>query len=114
VAGKAPPAGHVVRYPELAKSLEVLAKGGADAFYRGPFTRRLVQGVQKLGGIWTVDDLANYRPVEREPIITAYQGVRIGKRAAAVLGRGLLASVLTSSRVTTSRASIRRRASTSW
>ena len=94
VAGKAPPAGHVVRYPELAKSLEVLAKGGADAFYRGPFTRRLVQGVQKLGGIWTVDDLANYRVVEREPIIAAYQGVRIVSAPPPSSGGVWLASVL--------------------
>jgi gamma-glutamyltranspeptidase/glutathione hydrolase len=94
VDGKAPPAGDVMRYPELARSLEVLAKGGADAFYRGPFTRTLVKGVQKLGGIWTLEDLANYRVIEREPIVATYQGVRIVSAPPPSSGGVWLASVL--------------------
>ena len=94
VDGKAPPAGGVMRYPELARSLDVLAKGGADAFYRGPFTRTLVNGVQKLGGIWTLEDLANYRVIEREPIVATYQGVRIVSAPPPSSGGVWLASVL--------------------
>lgn len=66
--GKAPPVGHRLRQPDLARSLEVLARGGAGAYYQGPFARKLVQGVQTLGGLWTLEDLAGYRVVEREPI----------------------------------------------
>ena len=92
--GKAPPTGHVMRFPELATSLELLAKGGAGAFYRGPFTRKLVHGVQKLGGIWTLQDLANYRVVEREPIVATYQGLRIVSAPPPSSGGVWLASVL--------------------
>ena len=94
VAGKAPAAGHWMRQPDLAKSLEVLAKGGAEAFYRGPFARKLVRGVQRLGGLWTEDDLANYRVVEREPIVASYQGVRIVSAPPPSSGGVWLASVL--------------------
>jgi len=94
VAGKVATAGHWMRQPELAKSLEVLAKGGAEAFYRGPFARKLVQGVQGLGGLWTEDDLAGYRVVEREPIVANYQGVRIVSAPPPSSGGIWLASVL--------------------
>ena len=77
VDGKMPPVGHVVRQPELAASLEVLASKGADGYYRGPFTKKLVRGVRKLGGIWSEQDLASYRVVERAPLVTSYRGVRI-------------------------------------
>lgn len=77
VKGAAPPVGHRLRLPDLARSLEVLARGGADAFYRGPFARRLVRGVQGLDGLWTLEDLAAYRVVEREPVVASYRGLRV-------------------------------------
>lgn len=94
VHGKAPPTGHLMRHPELAKTLEVLARGGADAFYRGPFTRKLVVGVRKLGGLWTLEDLANYRVVEREPIVATYRGLRVVSAPPPSSGGVWLASVL--------------------
>jgi len=94
VKGKAPPAGHRLRLPELARSLEVLAKGGADAYYRGPFARKLVDGVQSLGGIWTLDDLAGYQVVEREPIVSTYRGLRIVSAPPPSSGGVWLATVL--------------------
>ena len=94
VKGKAPPAGHRLKQPELARSLEVLATGGADAFYRGPFARTLVKGVRQLGGIWTVDDLAGYRVLEREPIVATYRGLRIVSAPPPSSGGVWLASVL--------------------
>jgi gamma-glutamyltranspeptidase/glutathione hydrolase len=94
VDGKAPPAGHRLKQPELARSLEVLAKGGADAFYRGPFAHTLVKGVQSLGGIWTVEDLAGYHVVEREPIVATYRGLRIVSAPPPSSGGVWLATVL--------------------
>ena len=94
VKGRAPPAGHRLKQPELARSLEVLAKGGAEAFYRGPFAHTLVRGVQSLGGIWTVEDLAGYRVVEREPIVATYRGLRIVSAPPPSSGGVWLASVL--------------------
>jgi gamma-glutamyltranspeptidase/glutathione hydrolase len=94
VKGRAPPVGHRLRLPELARSLEVLAQGGAGAFYRGRFARKLIDGVQSLGGIWTMDDLAGYRVVEREPIVTSYHGLRVVSPPPPSSGGVWLASVL--------------------
>jgi gamma-glutamyltranspeptidase/glutathione hydrolase len=77
VDGAVPPLGHVIRQPELADTLELLAKQGADGFYKGPFARKLADGVRQLGGIWTAEDLANYKVVERAPVVGNYRGARI-------------------------------------
>lgn len=77
VNGQVPELGHVIRQPELAATLELLAKQGADGFYKGEFARKLVDGVRQLGGNWTVEDLANYKVVERAPVTGHYRGARI-------------------------------------
>lgn len=73
----APPEGHVIRQPELAQTLQALARDGRAGFYSGPIARRLVEGVRRAGGIWTLDDLNDYRVVEREPLHGHYRGIRI-------------------------------------
>jgi len=75
--GEVPPLGFIIRQPELAKTLELLAQHGSDAFYHGAFATRLVSGVRKLGGIWTEQDLAAYQAIERKPIISTYHDARI-------------------------------------
>ena len=75
--GDVPAIGAVVKQPDLANSLEVLATKGADGFYKGAFAKQLVAGVQQLGGNWTEADLANYKVVERAPVIGYYRGARI-------------------------------------
>ena len=77
VNGEVPALGHVMKQPELAASLENLASKGADGFYKGDFARKLVDGVRQLGGNWTLEDLANYRVVERPPVVGHYRGARI-------------------------------------
>jgi len=77
VDGQVPEPGYVIRQPELAASLENLASKGADGFYKGEFARKLVDGVRQLGGNWTLDDLANYKIVERVPVVGHYKGARI-------------------------------------
>ncbi len=75
--GEVPPIGFTVRQPELARTLQRLADEGTDAFYHGALADRLVAGVRRLGGIWTKEDLSNYRVVERPPIIAMYHDARI-------------------------------------
>lgn len=75
--GEVPPLGTVIRQPELAATLEAIAEGGAEAFYRGPLARKLVDGVRELGGIWTLEDLERYEVIEREPVVGHYRGARI-------------------------------------
>ena len=71
--GEVPALGTVIRQPELARTLRAVAEQGFDGFYRGEVAERLVNGVRAEGGIWTLDDLAGYEVVEREPIRIRYR-----------------------------------------
>ncbi|UCH46893.1 MAG: gamma-glutamyltransferase [Betaproteobacteria bacterium] len=69
--------GHVIRQKQLAETLRRIATGGSRVFYQGPMARQMVQSVRSSGGYWTMEDLANYRVVEREPQRFGYRGARI-------------------------------------
>jgi gamma-glutamyltranspeptidase / glutathione hydrolase len=71
------PVGTRIRQPQLARTLETLAKQGVDAFYTGALAKELVAGVRAMGGIWTEADLAGYRVIEREPIVGQYRGATV-------------------------------------
>jgi gamma-glutamyltranspeptidase/glutathione hydrolase len=75
--GEVPPLGHLIRQPELAKTWEMLAEQGMGAFYTGPFAKKLVAGVRRMKGIWSEQDLADYRALEREAVVGEYRGARI-------------------------------------
>lgn len=75
--GQVPPLGHVIRQPQLAETLQALAAHGRAGFYRGEVADRLVAGVAAAGGIWTPEDLKQYRVLEREPVVFEYAGMRI-------------------------------------
>jgi gamma-glutamyltranspeptidase/glutathione hydrolase len=77
VDGEAPPVGAVIRQPDLARTLEALATGGAAGFYAGDIAARLVAGANAAGGIWTLADLAAYEIKERAPIEASYRGIRV-------------------------------------
>ena len=74
--GRAPKAGEVVRLPELANTLQSIAEGGAEAFYRGPLAQRISGYVQRKGGWLTADDMAAHAATWQEPIFTDYRSVR--------------------------------------
>lgn len=75
--GKAPSAGFIVRLPSLGATLRAVAASGADGFYRGPVAETMVAAVRAGGGIWTLDDLAQYGVVERAPQRIEYGAVHI-------------------------------------
>ena len=75
--GRAPREGDVFRQPELAGTLERLAKDGHAGFYRGTTAKRLLAGVKAAGGNWTAAELAGYQVKEREPLRFDYDGWQI-------------------------------------
>jgi gamma-glutamyltranspeptidase/glutathione hydrolase len=72
-----PEAGYVLRQPELAGTLQAIAREGAAGFYRGRVAQRLVNGVRRGGGLWRLEDLAGYEVVERRPLTGRYRGLRV-------------------------------------
>ncbi len=75
--GKVPAVGFLVRQPALGSTIRAIAASGRDGFYRGPVAEAMVAAVAAAGGIWTLDDLANYEIVEREPQRIEYGAARI-------------------------------------
>jgi gamma-glutamyltranspeptidase / glutathione hydrolase len=75
--GDVPELGTVIRQPDLARTLRALAERGHDGFYQGDVAEKLVAGARAEGGIWTLEDLAAYEVVEREPIRTHYRGYEL-------------------------------------
>jgi gamma-glutamyltranspeptidase/glutathione hydrolase len=71
--GKYYQAGEIFRQPELARTLERIAKN-PDDFYHGAMAREIAADIQKGGGLVSADDLANYDVKEREPIRGTYRG----------------------------------------
>jgi len=77
VDGDAPRLGTIVRLPDLAGSMRVLAAGGADAFYRGELAERLVAFSNAHGGLFAREDFAQHCSTWVEPIGTAYRGYHL-------------------------------------
>lgn len=89
-----PEEGARILQPELADTLALLARFGRAGFYSGPVAEQLVAGVRAAGGIWTLEDLARYRVIEREPVRAEYRGMRITSAAPPSSGGVVLASML--------------------
>ncbi|MEO4042493.1 gamma-glutamyltransferase [Hoeflea sp. CAU 1731] len=70
------PVGHILKNPDYAQTLRMIAENGPDALYRGPLAQRIVETVQTADnnpGILSLEDLAAYRIVEREPVCMSYR-----------------------------------------
>jgi gamma-glutamyltranspeptidase/glutathione hydrolase len=65
--------GDRVTYPDLARSLELIARDGPDAFYRGAIAGALADHMRETGGLITREDLAGYRMVVGPPLRGSYR-----------------------------------------
>lgn len=75
--GNPPKAGEILKQPELAHTLELLAAKGYDGFYRGEVAKKLLAAVKHEGGRWRADELSGYQVREREPLRLKYRGWNI-------------------------------------
>ena len=95
-AHEAPEVGEIFRQPELAATLRKLVEAekkaraagkdrkaaiyaAYDRFYRGDIAHELVSAVHDLGGLFTVEDLANWKVKIEEPVHTRYKGIDVYK-----------------------------------
>jgi gamma-glutamyltranspeptidase/glutathione hydrolase len=93
---EAPEPGEIFRQPDLLKTLQkmvdaeqdALKKGKSrkeaiyaayDRFYKGDIAKEFVRGCQEQGGLITREDLAKWKPVEEEPLMTTYKGIDVYK-----------------------------------
>ena len=74
IDGHSPGVGEVFRNPDLAKSLELVANGGRDAYYKGPIASQIVAFSTKMAGTMTAQDMAEYSSEWVQPISTTYHG----------------------------------------
>jgi gamma-glutamyltranspeptidase/glutathione hydrolase len=72
-----PAAGSWVRQPALARTLQLLADDGPDAYYRGPIGAAIAERLQRAGGFHTVDDLAAHEGAWVEPLRANVRGTEI-------------------------------------
>ncbi len=87
-------AGDTLKNPDLAWTLEQIAAGGADAFYRGEIAKRMVNDLHAHGNAMKLSDMARYFAAEREPVSGTYRGYTIFSSAPPVSGGAELAAKL--------------------
>lgn len=69
--------GDTLKQPELAATLERIATNGGKEFYEGETARRFAAAMAAHGGLITLDDLKNYKVIERVPLNGSYNGFDI-------------------------------------
>ncbi|MDB6044786.1 MAG: Gamma-glutamyltranspeptidase [Gammaproteobacteria bacterium] len=106
-AREGPHAGEVFRQPELAATLRKLVEAehqarahgkdrkaaihaAYDRFYKGDIAQELVRGTREQGGLFTMEDLANWKVHIEEPVHTSYKGIEVYKLTTWVQGPVML------------------------
>jgi len=72
--GKVPKPGDRFFNKDYAKTLRAIQKGGAEAFYRGEIAKQIAADMDENGGLLTFADMAQYRAIERAPVMGRYRG----------------------------------------
>jgi len=75
--GRPPQPGEIIVQRDLGASLRAIAEGGSQVFYRGEIGARIVEHVERIGGLLTAADLEGFRPQWQDPIATTYRGYTI-------------------------------------
>lgn len=82
--------GDVLQNPDMARTLERLAKGGPDLFYRGELAEEIAADFAEHGGLITREDLAAYELSVVDPIWGCYRGHRISTSPPPASGLSML------------------------
>ena len=67
----------IIKRPDLANTFKEISKNGAKGFYEGVIADKIVDAMQKNGGLITHDDLKNYKSFFRMPIGINYKGYKV-------------------------------------
>jgi len=72
--GRTPKKGEIFKNPGLASTLDKIAKGGRDAFYKGPVAKTIADYIQQLGGFLSEKDLGDHTSDWIDPVSVNYRG----------------------------------------
>ena len=84
----------IFKQPNLAKTLFMISKKGANVFYRGEIAKWISEQSLSNGGLITLEDMASYEAKYRKPIETSYRGYKIVSMAPAASGGLVLLQTL--------------------
>jgi gamma-glutamyltranspeptidase/glutathione hydrolase len=87
-------AGDTLKIPVLAATLERISANGRNEFYTGETARLLVDHMQKIGGIITAQDLADYEAIWRDPVVFTFRNLKIISMAPPSSGGITLAQIM--------------------
>jgi gamma-glutamyltranspeptidase / glutathione hydrolase len=96
--GRLRPPGERIKVPGLADSLETIARGGADVFYRGELARAIVGHVRERGGMLTLEDMAACRAEPRQALLIGLAGWQIATNPPPAVGGAVLGAMLLAGR----------------
>jgi gamma-glutamyltranspeptidase / glutathione hydrolase len=88
--------GDVWKQPDLARTLEAIAKDGPKGFYEGPVAAKIDKAMKAHGGLITAADLASYKAVLREPIRFSYRGFDVATMPPPSMGGVAFAEIMLS------------------
>lgn len=69
--------GDILRNPDLARTLRLIASKGSEEFYKGEIAKKIVKAVKNKGGVMSLEDLALYTPLEQSPLKGTYKDYTI-------------------------------------
>lgn len=78
----------------MAKTLKRIAKHGSGGFYSGPVAEMIVEEMKRGNGLITLEDLANYSSIYREPVTGVYKDYTIVSMGPPSSGGALLINML--------------------
>ena len=67
----------VIKFPDLANTISLIAEHGRDGFYKGKTAESIVKAMKANNGLMTLDDFSNYKAYVRAPISTSYRGNKV-------------------------------------
>lgn len=79
---------------DMAKTLELIIKKGKDGFYKGEVAEAIVNTLNKYDGVFTLEDLANYKPIVKKPVIGNYRGYEIISSPSPSSGGAIVVEIL--------------------
>jgi len=86
--------GELFVQPELARSLELIARNGETEFYEGSIAQLIAKDMAANGGLIALEDLKKYRPILRKPLEGSYRGCRIVSMPSPSSGGAILIEML--------------------